>query len=114
MAEHTKFSMPSCIHAGWSGGMVRNGAGMHALHRQRMLPLVRRDAIPAWIERNQPLSGGAWAEMRAAAAAESSDLGYSYGSYDVRGEPPERGAYVRVWARDAGWWLMAAVTEPAS
>jgi hypothetical protein len=32
------------------------------------------------------------------------------------GEPPERGAYVRVWARDAGgrWWLVAEVTEPAS
>jgi ketosteroid isomerase-like protein len=47
---------------------------------------------------------------------ESGDLGYSYGLYDVRGEPPERGAYVRVWARDAGgrWWLVAEVTEPAS
>lgn len=97
------------------------------LHRQGRLPLVGREAIVAWIERDaaspsppdgrrhDPV-GGASAETTAAAAAASGDLGYSYGTYDLRGTPAERGAYVRVWARDAGgrWWLMAEVTDPAS
>ena len=58
-------------------------------------------------------SGGASAETTAAAAAESGELGYSYGLYAVRGEPRERGAYVRVWAGDGGgrWWLVAEVVE---
>jgi hypothetical protein len=33
-------------------------------------------------------------ETTAAASAESGDLGYSYGLYHERGQPPERGAYV--------------------
>jgi hypothetical protein len=35
---------------------------------------------------------------------------------EVRGEPHERGSYVRLWAGGAGgrWWLVAEVTELAS
>ena len=52
------------------------------------------------------------ASTGAADAARSGDLGYSYGTYDVKAAKPQHGAYVRVWQRDAsgkatvsGWSL---------
>jgi hypothetical protein len=95
------------------GAVLAAGA---RLHRQGSVPLVGRGAIVQWLERHQAPAGGALAESTTAAAAESGDLGYSYGPYELRGASPERGAYVRVWARDAPgrWWLVAEVTDPAS
>ena len=54
------------------------------------------------------------ASTGAAEAARSGDLGYSYGTYQVSGARPERGAYVRVWTRDAAgkWFVVADVTQP--
>jgi ketosteroid isomerase-like protein len=95
------------------GAVLADGA---RLHRQGKPPLVGRGPIVAWLERQDVPVAGASAESTAAAAAASGDLGYSYGLYELRTTPIERGAYVRVWARDAAgrWWLVAEVTEPAS
>ena len=50
----------------------------------------------------------------AADAAEAGDIGYSYGTYALKGDAVESGAYIRVWTRDgAGRWLVVAdVTQP--
>jgi hypothetical protein len=49
----------------------------------------------------------------AAEAANSADLGYSYGTYEVTTPKPEQGAYIRLWQRDGSgkWWLVADVVQ---
>ena len=46
--------------------------------------------------------------------AQSADLGYTYGTYELKREgeaKPEKGYYVRVWKRDArGHWQIALDT----
>ena len=82
------------------------------LHRQRVAPSVGREAIVSRLE--QQGDARTSAESTATHAADSGDLGYSYGRYDVARTPAEHGAYLRVWSRDSSgrWWLMADVTEP--
>jgi hypothetical protein len=84
------------------------------LHRQGVAPHAGRAAILSWLEQQ----GIAWtsADSSAAQASASGDLGYSYGLYQLRNPPAERGTYLRVWARDAAgrWWVVADVTEPAA
>jgi ketosteroid isomerase-like protein len=82
------------------------------LHRQRAAPLVGRDAIVSMLAGKALLAS---ASSTAVGAAASGDLGYAYGTYEVRSAPAERGAYLRVWARDAAgqWRLVVDATEPA-
>ncbi|MBD0326427.1 MAG: nuclear transport factor 2 family protein [Pyrinomonadaceae bacterium] len=86
------------------------------LHRQQMLPLIGKDAIIAYLSQ-RPLSL-VWETIRAD-IAESGDLGYAYGIYELRDNPEsvkaiEKGYYVRVWKRRAnGKWTVALdVTSP--
>ena len=53
------------------------------------------------------------ASTGAADTARSGELGYSYGTYDLKGAQPQRGAYVRVWQRDASrkWLVVADVVQ---
>jgi ketosteroid isomerase-like protein len=86
---------------------------VHArLHREGISSIVGRQAIGAWLQKHARAWSGT---MTAADAAESGDLGYSYGIYTAGADPAERGAYVRIWARDADgrWWLVADVNHPA-
>lgn len=67
------------------------------IHRNGQLPLEGREAVLKWLSEQPPLG----AESMYAETAASSDLGYTWGSY-------EKGHYVRVWAREAsGRWLLA-------
>jgi len=81
------------------------------LHRPGGLPSVGPDAIAAWLKQH---GAGFAAASTSAEAAASADFGYSYGKYEVKGERPESGAYVRLWGRDASgqWRLIADVTQP--
>jgi ketosteroid isomerase-like protein len=86
------------------------------LHRQQMLPLVGKDAIGAFMAKKT--MNVRWEPIRAD-IAQSGDLGYAYGSYELRDNPSqavaiEKGYYVRVWKREAdGKWKMALdVTSP--
>jgi ketosteroid isomerase-like protein len=76
------------------------------LHRSGFMPTIGAAAIRSWMKEHAP---GMTASTGAADTARSGDLGYSYGTYDVKGAQPQHGAYVRVWQRDAaGKWLLVA------
>ena len=76
------------------------------LHRSGFMPPIGSGAIRAWFEANASAMS---ASTGAADCANSADLGYSYGTYEVKAPSPQKGAYVRVWQRDAtGKWLLVA------
>lgn len=86
------------------------------LHRQQVLPLVGKDAIRAFMAQ-KPLSA-TWEPMKAD-IAQSGDLGYVYGSYELRDNPAqakaiEKGYFVRVWKRmaDGRWKVALDLTHP--
>jgi ketosteroid isomerase-like protein len=76
------------------------------LHRSGFMPPIGTAAIRAWLDAN---ASALSASTGAADCAESADLGYSYGTYEVKVPSQQKGAYVRVWQRDsAGKWLLVA------
>jgi hypothetical protein len=76
------------------------------LHRSGFMPPIGTAAIRAWLDANASAMS---ASTAAADCAESADLGYSYGTYEVKVPSQQKGAYVRVWQRDsAGKWLLVA------
>ena len=80
--------------------------GASRLHRNGFMPPIGVEAIRSWMKEH---AAGMTASTGAADVARSGDLGYSYGTYDVKGTEPQHGAYVRVWQRDAtGKWLVVA------
>lgn len=87
------------------------------LHRNGIFPLTNGNAIRSFLSGKQfmLLSGLPWR----ADVAQSNDLGYTYGRYELKavggaaGTPSasEKGYYVRVWKRDrAGRWKIALDT----
>lgn len=86
------------------------------LHRSGILPLVGKDAIGAYL--SEKALSATWQPLKAD-IAESGDLGYVYGSYELRDNPKldkaiEKGYFVRVWKREQGgkWKLALDVTSP--
>ncbi|HYO99274.1 MAG TPA: nuclear transport factor 2 family protein [Pyrinomonadaceae bacterium] len=88
------------------------------LHRNGAFPLTKGDAIRSFLEQKKFMLSG---EPMKAEVAQSNDLGYTYGRYELRGgsgatgaalvTAPEKGYYVRVWKRDhAGRWKIALDT----
>lgn len=80
------------------------------LHRSGFMPSIGPDAIRAWMDAHATTMS---ASTGAADAAQSGDLGYSYGTFAIETDPPQHGAYVRVWQRDASgtWIAVADVTQ---
>ena len=80
------------------------------LHRNGFLPPIGSTAIRSWMTEH---AATMTASTGAVAAADSGDLGYSYGTYDLKGTTPQHGAYVRVWQREASgkWLVVADVTQ---
>ena len=86
------------------------------LHRDGRLPLVGKDAIGAFMAGK--VKDVTWQPLKAD-IAESGDLGYVYGSYEMRDNPSgteaiEKGYFVRVWkrVRDGKWKVALDVTSP--
>jgi ketosteroid isomerase-like protein len=82
------------------------------LHRPGFVSLVGVTPIQDWLSANAPAMT---ALTGTGEASNAGDLGYTYGVYELKGKlPPENGAYVRVWFRDASgkWWMVADVTQP--
>lgn len=81
------------------------------LHRPGSIPLIGREAIAKWLDAN---GATGTATHNASEAAKSGDFGYTHGRFEVTGDKPMKGAYVRLWQRDAGgkWWLVADVAQP--
>jgi ketosteroid isomerase-like protein len=77
------------------------------LHRQNTMPIVGERRILQWLATQPALTS---ADSRYSEAARSGDLGYTWGTYGIKGA---RGAaftgfYVRVWTRERnGQWKLA-------
>jgi ketosteroid isomerase-like protein len=71
------------------------------------MPLAIPEESAPWLKTQPAWSDG---ESKFAEAAQSGDLGYTWGSYAVSANGPaaaERGHYVRAWSRDAqGRWIV--------
>jgi ketosteroid isomerase-like protein len=82
------------------------------LHRPGLPTAVGPAAISA---RASGVAGSMSATFAAAEAARSGDVGFSYGTYDLKGSPSEQGAYVRIWTRDASgaWFVVVDVAQPS-
>jgi ketosteroid isomerase-like protein len=82
------------------------------LHRDDIPPVSGLAAIREYF-RSQP--GGFAGTFAKAEAAESGDFGYTYGSYRMKGDAPDKarsGPYVRMWERRAdGTWFLAVEVE---
>jgi ketosteroid isomerase-like protein len=80
------------------------------LHRDGNFPFTDRRAIRSFLmSRSAQMT---WDPI-AADVSRSNDLGYTYGSYELRasGSPAEKGYYVRVWKRNRnGAWKVALDT----
>jgi ketosteroid isomerase-like protein len=85
------------------------------LYRQNSFPVTGRDAVRKSLD-GKPESI-TWKALKADVAA-SGDLGYAYGTYEVRAKPSdekpsEQGNYARVWKRQGGAWrIVLDVTNP--
>jgi ketosteroid isomerase-like protein len=85
------------------------------MHRNGMAPLIGKKSIMAFLAK-QPT--GLTSHPIKSDVATSSDLGYTYGSYEVRnssvGKSVESGYYVRVWKRGENgiWSLVLDTTSP--
>ncbi len=83
------------------------------LHRDGMFPLTDRDSIRAYFSKAK--MNMTWEPMKAD-VARSADLGYTMGSYELKGEGKEgeKGYYVRVWKQvgNGNWKIVLDTTHP--
>jgi ketosteroid isomerase-like protein len=92
------------------------------LHRNGIFPLTKRAPIRSFLAQKKFMLSG---EPLKADVAESNDLGYTYGRYELREEgsaaqatAAEKGYYVRVWKRDGAggaggrWKIVLDTTHP--
>jgi ketosteroid isomerase-like protein len=80
------------------------------VHREGMMPIVGRDAVLAWAEKQGPRR---YALLRTEEAG-SGDLAITVGALDMGGAAKTQGSWVRVWKRDLGGrWRIVFQTESA-
>jgi len=84
------------------------------LHHPNAIPLSGEAAILQWLGTQPALSTG---ETRYAEAAQSADLGYTWGTYAAPAagsDPAQKGFYTRVWTRgrDGAWKVALDVLQP--
>jgi ketosteroid isomerase-like protein len=107
-------ALTAALHRSPADAYAAAAAPCARVHRQRMMPIVGRDAIVAWASTRPAWTSG---ETQLAESAASGDLGYTRGSY-AQGAgaetPGESGYYLRVWSRDAEgkWSVVLDVTQP--
>ena len=84
------------------------------LHRNDMFPLAGKDSIRAFFSgKTMTLT---WEPIKAD-VSQSNDLGYTYGSYELKegsASTAEKGYFVRVWKRnkDGKWKIALDTTNP--
>jgi ketosteroid isomerase-like protein len=85
------------------------------MYRQGTFPVVGREAVEKTLKVQTEFIK--WSPSKGDVAA-SGDLGYAYGTYEVRAkasdsQPTERGNYARVWRHDRrGWRVVFQVANP--
>jgi ketosteroid isomerase-like protein len=103
--QDTDAALTNAARAGQADAYRGHLAEGARLHRPDVLPLVGQDAIVAWLMGQPAYASG---ESKFAETALSGDLGYTYGSYAMKGDPAQHGFYVRVWTRGRnGVWRVA-------
>ncbi|MBV8855630.1 MAG: nuclear transport factor 2 family protein [Acidobacteria bacterium] len=87
------------------------------LYRQGTFPLVGKESVAGAVKVLSEYI--AWKPLKADVAA-SGDMGYAYGTYELRTnqsdeKPAERGNYARVWKREGNgpWRVVFNVANPA-
>ena len=97
-------------------GFLNHSDNHTRLYRQGVQPIVGAESVGAYLSKKTFTE--TWEPMKAD-VAQSADLGYTYGSYEMREEiseatRPEKGYYARVWKRDAKgqWKVVFDVTSP--
>lgn len=81
------------------------------VHRPGAMPAVGAAGLREWTAgQTRTLRG----EPLRAEVAQSGDLGYAYGSYELDGDPPAAGYFARVWKRDAAgeWRIVMDTVSP--
>ena len=102
---------------GYSQTLLRHLSEHARLHRNGRLPLLGKTAIRAYLAGDASLAQG---EPLKADVARSNDLGYTYGSYELRARQTaamvEKGFYARVWRRNSAgqWEIVLDTTSPAT
>jgi len=85
------------------------------LHRDGSFPFTDRRAIRSFLMSKSAQM--TWDPI-GADMSRSNDLGYTYGSYELKasGSPPEKGYYVRVWKRDrnGAWKVVLDTLHPVA
>jgi ketosteroid isomerase-like protein len=83
------------------------------MYRQGTSPVVGRDAVARALKVASEIV--VWEPLKGDVAG-SGDLGYAYGSYEVKAtstQPAQRGNYARVWRRKSGdWRVVFQVVSP--
>jgi ketosteroid isomerase-like protein len=83
------------------------------LHRPNVMPIVGDKRILQWLASQPALTA---ADTRFSESARSGDLGYTWGTYAMKGArgAAENGFYVRVWTRERNgqWKLALDVLQP--
>ena len=91
---------------------LKSLSNLARLHRNGLLPIVGKDSIRAYLGRKS--FSQSW-EILKTDIARSGDLGYTYGTYDVKeGNIKEKGYFVRVWKRSAEnkWEIVLDTASP--
>jgi ketosteroid isomerase-like protein len=107
----TDAALTNAARAGQADAYRGHLAERARLHRPEVMPLVGQEAIVAWLMGQPAYASG---ESRFAETALSGDLGYTYGSYVMRGDSAGHGFYVRAWTRgrDGLWRVALDVLQP--
>lgn len=86
------------------------------LHRNGQMPLIGKKAIRAFLSEKPVAVAG---EPLKADVSQSADLGYTYGTYELRGgdltvPALDKGYYARFWKGDAhgSWKIVLDTTIP--
>ncbi len=97
-------------------GFLEHSNDHARLYRQSVQPIVGADSVRAYLVKRTFTQ--TWEPMKSD-VAQSADLGYAYGSYEMREKNSEaalleKGYYARVWKRDAKsqWKVAFDVTSP--
>lgn len=88
-------------------------SGDARLYRQQAMPIIGKQALRAWANKQSGLRG----EAIKTDVSSSHDLGYAYGRYETKAagqDKVEQGYYVRAWKRDeqGRWRIVFDVTRP--
>lgn len=109
--KDTDAALSNAARAGQADAYRGHVAPQARLHRPGLMPLVGQDAIVGWLLGQPAYASG---ESKFGETSLAGDLGYTYGTYALKGDAGDHGFYVRVWTRgrDGVWRVALDVLQP--